>query len=280
MSTPTISRRAFATLFFSVVLPVAALAAPIEDSYALPGPFATTERTVLNGTKKMYRVYAPLGATLLMPIVTWGNGTGLGPKDYSGLMSHLASYGMVVVDSYNGNTGDGKVILDAALFLEKENARPASPLFGKIDTARVAAVGHSQGAAGVINAATRYLRSSFITTVIPVGKSPSYLFKDDSSLLTAPIFYVGGTKDVITPPKLAQKSYEATPAALPAALAVRVGAGHDEIRGNGGRERGYVTAWLMFQLFGDETAAAAFSGTHPEISSNSGWTSQETKNLP
>ena len=32
---------------------------------------------------------------------------------------------------------------------------------------------------------------------------------------------------------------------------------------------GYVTAWFMWKLQGDEEAAKAFTGEHPEIISNS-----------
>ena len=47
--------------------------------------------------------------------------------------------------------------------------------------------------------------------------------------------------------------------------------------GNPGGELGYATAWLAYQLLGDTTAAAAFTGAHPELVSNSNWPGSAVK---
>jgi hypothetical protein len=47
--------------------------------------------------------------------------------------------------------------------------------------------------------------------------------------------------------------------------------------GNPGGELGYSTAWLAYQLRSDPTAAAAFTGTNPELVSNSNWPGSAVK---
>ena len=65
------------------------------------------------------------------PIVTWGNGTGAVPSQY---------------------TGSGQEMLDGVRYLTAQNASATSPLYNKLNTSRVASVGHSQGAFGALNA--------------------------------------------------------------------------------------------------------------------------------
>lgn len=85
-----------------------------------------------------------------------GNGTGATPKNYDSLLTHLASWGFIVIDSYSTQTGSGKAILDAAKYMVTQNKTAGSKFYQKIDTAHIGAAGHSQGAAGVINAHTKY----------------------------------------------------------------------------------------------------------------------------
>ena len=47
--------------------------------------------------------------------------------------------------------------------------------------------------------------------------------------------------------------------------------------GNPGGELGYAPAWLAYQLRGDLPAAAAFTGTRPELVSNSNWPGSAVK---
>jgi hypothetical protein len=43
------------------------------------------------------------------------------------------------------------------------------------------------------------------------------------------------------------------------------------IGGNPGEEIAYATAWLEFTLRGNRQAAGAFTGSHPELTSNPDW---------
>ncbi len=260
--------------------------APIEAAYAAPGPLAVSRQTVNDSAgRKLYEIFTPADLTGGHAVITWGNGTGAQPVDYAPLLSHLASWGFVVIDNYKRNTGTGETILGSALFLAAQNATPGSPLFQQLDLSRVGAAGHSQGATGSINAATNWPDSALIRTVVPIAL-PAQTFSDpedryNTGALQVPMFIIGGTDDVLISPLSANnQAFNRTDDSLPAAMGMSKGSGHSEITPDGGAERGYLTAWMMFQLQGDAQAAAAFSGPGAELLNNPRWKNARTQNLP
>jgi hypothetical protein len=280
----------FATFWLLIALAALPLTAhaqpPIEAAYAAPGPLAVARQTVNDAQgRKLYEVFAPAPLRGGHPVITWGNGTGAVPGSYAPLLSHLASWGFVVIDNYKRNTGTGEAILGAAQYMVAQNADSTSPLFQQLDVSRIGAAGHSQGASGVINAATNWPDSALIRTVVPIAL-PTQTFTQpddryDTSQLTVPMFLIGGTDDfLISPTSTNNTAYRRTDDALPAAMAMKKNAGHSEITPDGGSQRGYLTAWLMFQLRDDPRAAAAFSGTDAELLGNNGWKNAKTQNLP
>src|SRR5262249_42130042 len=54
-----------------------------------------------------FTLFLPLNRPAGSPIITWGNGTGGAPSDYTGLLTQWASYGIIVVASTSANTGTG-----------------------------------------------------------------------------------------------------------------------------------------------------------------------------
>jgi pimeloyl-ACP methyl ester carboxylesterase len=98
------------------------------------------------------------------PVVVWANGTdivelfGLGlPSNttcyYEDVLKHLASWGYVVIAPNDGQTGSGEELEYAVDVAQWLDAAPNNPFQGKLDTDRIAAAGHSQGAVGAMNAA-------------------------------------------------------------------------------------------------------------------------------
>jgi predicted dienelactone hydrolase len=142
---------------------------PIEQRYEHTGSHPVTTQIVTDpasgGTFALY--YPSNLADTTHPIVTWGNGTGAHPQDYDTLLRHLASWGFVVIDSTNSQTGNGTDMLAGATYLLHRNATSGDQFHNRIDTAHIAAVGHSQGATGALNA-TR-LSNGMITTTVPIG---------------------------------------------------------------------------------------------------------------
>jgi pimeloyl-ACP methyl ester carboxylesterase len=264
--------------------PVAAADA-IESIYKAAGSYAVSTASVTEaGGAVLYTLYYPtnLGAgDLRHPIITWGNGTYALPSHYWGLLTHLASWGFVVVASTDLTTGAGAEILAAAHYMVQQDSDPGSIFYQKLDTARVGAIGHSQGAGGVVNATNH--SSGLIKTTVPIALphqiwvSPGDEY--DVQLLTVPVLFLGGANDIfIASPATLTGYYNQVPGA--AAVAVLKGAGHNTIQQTGGGFLGYINAWMMYLLRNDNTARGAFVGAPPEINTNAAWQNRAEKNLP
>ena len=140
---------------------VSAASASIESTFAANGPYATSSVNVLPNASgsPQYEIFYPSNYAALgfkSPIVTWGNGTNGNPDEYSILLKHFASWGFTVVASTVPNTGPGVEIAGGVLVAAYENGTAGTPFYNQLDTGNVAAVGHSQGAGGAVNAAVKY----------------------------------------------------------------------------------------------------------------------------
>jgi|SRR5215813_5557491 len=275
---------------------------PVQAFYTPPGPYATTTGTVTDASGKViYEEFYPGDYAALgfkSPIVTWGNGTLGTPGNVSALLQHLASYGFTVIASTSGWTGSGLQIDAAAHYLVAQDAAPGSVFYHHLDVAKVAAVGHSQGAGGAVRAATGdpHLITAVLAFSLPdtfwVGANPGCPSRTDClpdpAALTQPVFFIsthGPFDAVIAGPAAERAFYHST--AIHAALGIiRTSDGrkadHNSIEntadgGNPGGELGYATAWLEYQLRGDATAAGAFTGAHPELVSNTNWPGSAAK---
>ena len=97
--------------------------------------------------------------------------------------------------------------------------------------------------------------------------------------LTVPVLFLGGSNDwLIAPPWALLEYYTEVPGA--AAMLVLNGADHLTIQNSPNGYLGYITAWLMYQLQGDQNARGAFVGNPPEANTNTNWSWQAEKNLP
>jgi Chlorophyllase enzyme len=264
------------------VAPAAATTYPIESTYAVNGSWAVTTGSITDGAGVTYSVYRPtdLGVGGFQhPIVSWGNGTNAVPSQYSGLLTRLASWGFVVVASNSTATGYGTEITAAAQAMVAANGQPASPYYQKLDTGKIAAVGHSQGAGGSTRAVIA--NPGLFTTLVPIALPARHWVSAgqeyDTAQVTRPVFFVGGSTDwLIASPSTLTGYYNRVPGA--AAIGVLRGAGHNTIQGTGGGFPAYITAWLLYQLRGDANAKNVFVGTR-ELLSNTNWQNQAVKNL-
>jgi pimeloyl-ACP methyl ester carboxylesterase len=236
---------------------------PIEATYAANGPYATASQSATG-----FRIYYPRNMVGNHPIITWGNGTGTPTMVYAPFLNHLASWGFVVVASNSVMTQSGRQMIAGVDYLIQQNNRPGSNFYNMIDTEHIGTTGHSQGGGGSINAAT----DRRVTCAAPVAPSPGRIGQVDG-----PVFLVAGRRDSIVSAALVRSTSYA-PANGPTVFGIVNNMGHLNFIGNLGNARGYITAWFMYHLQGDEYAGRAFVG-ECEICRNNSW-QIDTKNFP
>lgn len=279
----------------------------VESTYFEPGPSAVTERLgfgCCDSTGAKFDIWYPTGLSATRhPIVVWGDGTNAVPSQYAYLLRHLASWGFVVIGTENQNTGSGVDIRKSLDYLLAQDDDPTSMFFGKLDKTAVGAVGHSQGASGVLNA----MRDSggAIKTAVPLELpaqhfcSTSTSCADTRSLTTGSVFFVNGSADGLISPSQQlvpwqaeglqsnQAYYEATPANLAKVWGTLNGPNHNDVQGQPDCAAasvpcttgvygylGYPTAWLLAQLCGDATARDAFRSGSEFFTPSPNWRNQ------
>lgn len=202
------------------------------------------------------------------PVIVMSNGSGVRASRYAAIFEHYASWGFIVIGNEHDTAfaGDSS---DASLdYLIKANDDANSVLYQKVDLENVGIVGHSQGGVGVFNAITRQSNGGMYKAAVslsPVGedtaKALNWTYEPEK--ITIPMMVLAGTeKDVITIEDL-QKMYSYITSDK--VMAVRSNTNHPEMLYSAD---GYVTAWFMWQLQGDEEAAKAFEGKDAEILNN------------
>ncbi|GAA0298687.1 hypothetical protein GCM10009087_05650 [Sphingomonas oligophenolica] len=158
-----------------------------------------------------------------------------------------------------------------------ENARPASPLYRRIDPQMVAVSGHSCGGLQALQiAGDPRIRAVIIhnSGIFADGTNPIRGITVDKSLLQTlhtPILYImGGPTDIAWPNGNDDyRRIDKVPAVL---VSLGVGHGGTFHQPNGGRVTQVDVAWLDWQLRHDNAAARWFSGASCRLCTNSEWT--------
>ncbi|MFJ4650216.1 hypothetical protein ACIP5Y_02960 [Nocardia sp. NPDC088792] len=282
----------------------------VETKYSGPGPWAVTAQQgfgCCDSTGAAYDIWYPadLGAGgFRHPIITWGDGTAAHPNQYAYLLSHLASWGFVVIATENAQTGSGADIAGAVDYLLGRAADPGSVFHDRLDADAVAAVGHSQGATGALNAMIR--SGGRIRTAVPI-ELPAQIWcstgswcPDTRSLTGGSVFLVNGSSDGIIAPseqglpaqlvglQSMRAYYDAVPAGVPKVWGTLIGPNHNDVQGQPDCATaswpcvegvygylGYPTAWLAARLLGNADARQAFvPGTGAFYAPNPNWINQ------
>jgi predicted dienelactone hydrolase len=250
---------------------------PSVTSFSARGPFATTQQAL--GACTVHRPVALGQGGVTHPVILWGNGTGTTPATYSALLSHLASHGFIVAAANTSNAGNGSQMLTCLNNVIGANATAGNVLFGRVDTARVGASGHSQGGAGTIMAG----RDARVRVTAPI--QPFITFIPGGGLFSnasigqqrGPMLLLGGSLDTIAVPAVQQ---------LPVFGGVnqrvfwaeRAGATHFEAVGNAGAFRELVTAWFRMFLMDDTRADDLFQNPCTLCFDTLGWDIRQRNN--
>jgi hypothetical protein len=256
---------------------------PGNGMYTEPGPYQVATMEVDLGmieatqhTGKFTIYYPnPLEASCKHPIVAWGNGTTvMGSGTYTFLNNNAASWGMVVAESQEDNTGSGNFHKAGIDYLLKANMDSSSPFFGKLDT-RAGVSGHSQGGFGASIGSSH----PNVTTAAIEGAMMTASKKVSVLMLT-------GTMDIVMSPEM----YAAN-AQGPQFIANWEGGDHvttetvaGYFTGDAGTKQfqRLYAAWFRCFLADDGVACKLFAGGTPDgcgICKDKGWHSLTSKNL-
>ena len=205
------------------------------------------------------------------PAVVFVNGTGVYAAKYPALFRHLASWGFIVLGNEDPGTFSGDSTDATLAWLLEQNGDPDSVFYQKVDTAHMGLSGHSQGGVGVFNAISEQPNGGLYTCAVSLSPTQEDLAAalnipyDPSKTVIPALVLAGTSNDVITPEGM-EKLYGKLGG--PKAMALRTDTDHGSMLYSGD---GYVTAWLMYWLRGDEEAGKAFWGEAPELAGNPNW---------
>lgn len=209
------------------------------------------------------------------PVVVVVNGTGVFANKEKPLLEHLASWGFIVIGNHDGSTWSGRSADLTLDYLLRLNEDESSIFYQKVDVGNIGITGHSQGGVGVFNAIQNNSHSDLYKCAVSISPTEEEMagllqMPYKASKTTIPVFLLAGTEnDVISIEKL-EEMYGTI--SSDKAMAVRTGQQHGEMLYSAD---GYVTAWFMWYLKGDENAAQAFIGDTPELMINNLYQNQQ-----
>lgn len=244
----------------------------IEEKYLAAGRYETVSKETLAPKEwGKYVIYYPKEleqSDKCYPAVIFVNGTGVYASRYPALFEHLASWGFIVLGNEDSGTCTG-ASADALLkYILNENENPESIFAGKVDKGNIGISGHSQGAVGMFNAITIQEHKDFYKCAVSLSLTEEKIalalhMPYDSSKTAIPVMILAGTKNDVISLQGMQELYDKISA--PKIIARKSGKRHGEMLYCAD---GYVTAWFMWHLQGEEEAAKAFVGTEAELINN------------
>lgn len=294
--------------------PSASLAVPADAPPVRPQPAGAFAVVALAEPSLMtHTVYRPadlslIGAQNKLPVVAWGNGAcsnaGL---LFQNFLRQVASHGYLVIasglkdapmpsfssgaggetlEAPNPNSGiaagrtKDEDLLTAIDWAIAENARAGSPLFGKVNTDRIAVMGQSCGglqATAVasdprIDTAVIWNSGTFSPGANPGGASMSGATKESLAKFHAPVAYFpGGPADLAY--GNSKDDFSRIPDGGVPAFFGSINVGHGgTFRHPGGGWFGEVgVAWLDWQLKGSTDAGKYFQGADCRLCTNPVW---------
>jgi len=245
---------------------------PIDDPWAA-GPF--TVDTLRNaGPAGNATVLYPheLGQDgLKHPIVVWDNGAGqTGLSIYGALLDHLASHGFAVYAAYSA-TDQGTELTQGLDWMTAQASTADSPFFGKLDTTKTAAMGHSQGSIATFAIAAD---PRLTTTLHLSGGTNPDIAQGHETLpnLHNPAAFLcgepGGDGLIVGDTASEWCAYDFEHTDVPVFLAQITGASHISAPG---MTLGACAAWLRWQLMADTTQRAMFAEPDCTLCKRPGW---------
>jgi dienelactone hydrolase len=243
----------------------------------MDGPFKTVQ-DLMSGPKRASGLFRPmeLGKDgIKHPIFLFGCGGGSNPATYAPRLNRIASHGFVVLADVQ-NIGDNEKVFSASLdWLLAENMRADSPLFGKLDSTKIGAGGHSIGSVN----AFFFAPDPRLTTTIHVAGGSLDNVNDPNAMTTGmggknlkhPSAFITGDTDQFGNIEKAAKDYAA--ATVPVFFTQISGTDHIAAVEQG---LPVIVAWLRWQLAGETERRSQFLDPMGEY--NTGRYKSQSKN--
>lgn len=246
-------------------------------------------------TLQAHTVFVPqdlssFGPQQPLPVLVWGNGACTNsPWEHYKFLSEIASYGFIVVatgyipmddEPYRGPMSTTEQQIESIDWVMAQNALSTSPYYGKIDTGHICVAGMSCGGLQTLfNCADPRITSLMIcnsglfnqqNAFQAVGGMPMPP-KEKLTEIHCPIIYMlGGEPDIAYGNGM--DDFHRISHVPACAANLPVGHGGTYGQPHGGEFAIVATAWLQWQLKGDQQAAQMFRGQQPAITQREGWT--------
>ena len=259
--------------------------APRELKYTQMGSYEVSIFEQASDSKQVgkFRVWYPAemeASGKKYPLVVMVNGSGTPASRYEAVFDHLASWEFIVIGNEDGSSGTGESAAKTLDFILGLNSNLNSLFYGKIDVDNIGIGGHSQGGLGTINAVTAQDNGNLYKVMYAASAPTLQISVDllkapfDNSGVNIPCFMVAGTQKVdagdgknsgICPLVELQEKYNNISDSVSKVMARRKDTDHGDMLPYAD---GYMTAWFMYHLQGDEEAGEVFFGDNAEILHN------------
>ncbi|MFN8098541.1 MAG: hypothetical protein U0Q21_09690 [Dermatophilaceae bacterium] len=256
----------------------------LEARYLATGPHPVIGRTVGQFQSfSPYRLWFPtdLPSSATLPVVLVANGTGVKAEKYAAWFERLASWGFLVVGTDDEYSWSGLSQAASIRLLQSIQAGTTpqgwedNPLKGRIDLTRVGLAGHSQGGVGVFSTLADK-NVTGVTFKAAYAASPTNLhlahnlgWDYTAERVTVPTLLLSSTgqgdENLVVSGAQLKEIYDQIPATTPKVMARRTHADHGQMLTAGD---GYMTAWFLWHLTGEEQARSAFVPPDGELLHN------------
>lgn len=264
----------------------------LEGKYAGLGSYEVSSLELKSDDKTLgkIRVWYPAelkNGNKTYPLIVVTNASNMAALNYKPFFERLASWGFIVVGNDDRQAGTGESTSKTLDFVLNLNGDSTSVLHGKVNTESIGCIGYSQGGAGAINAVTAFDNSDKFTALFTGSAAYQLLANNmgwgyDISKVRTPYFMTAGTgtsddagaSDIATeyggvaPLASLIENYNGISADVMKIRARITGAEHGDMQT---RTDGYMTAWMLYQLCGDEEAGKALIGDNAELLTNANW---------
>ncbi len=248
------------------------------DDPATAGPhsFASTTSDLNSTAYKDGKLFYPDEIAGTMPAVSLTGGWTNVYSQMSFYSKRLASHGFVVLAvTPNNNFGDQvefrKAHAGAIEKIKQENDREGSPIYGKVDTARLGSVGYSMGG-GAISLASDNNVSGIIAAV---GICPYFGGIAPGANIETPIAYLAGSVDTTAPASEAKTVYDRIPSSTTKLFINYDGLGHSTITAPGAnwgpKLSTHLVSFFKTYLSGEEGYTTYFGGPEFDSQTQAGW---------